>query len=51
MVDPSVLIPPRKGYAMPFNDFIPHLMNVLDQLGLSIHAKSTFIKSVIVLAL
>jgi hypothetical protein len=45
MVDANVLIPPHKGFAMPFNDFVPHLMHVLDQLGLSIHAKSTFVNS------
>ncbi len=29
---------------MSFRDFIPHLMNVLDQLGMSVHARSDFIK-------
>jgi hypothetical protein len=31
---------------MSFRDFIPHLMNVLDQLGMSIHARTMFIKCV-----
>ena len=29
---------------MSFQDFIPHLMNVLDQLGMSLHARTAFIK-------
>jgi hypothetical protein len=29
---------------MSYHDFVPHLMNVLDQLGLSVHARSEFIK-------
>jgi hypothetical protein len=29
---------------MSFQDFIPHLMNVLDQLGMSVHARTDFIK-------
>ncbi|TRM62470.1 hypothetical protein BD626DRAFT_548391 [Schizophyllum amplum] len=43
MVDPSDFIAPRNGFAMSYMDFIPHLMNVLDQLGMSIHARTTFI--------
>ena len=31
---------------MSFRDFVPHLMRVLDQLGMSLHARTTFIKSV-----
>lgn len=31
---------------MSFRDFIPHLMNVLDQLGLSLHARTNFVKYV-----
>ncbi|KAL1728757.1 hypothetical protein EV714DRAFT_285517 [Schizophyllum commune] len=45
MVDPSDFIAPRNGFAMSFQDFIPHLMNVLDQLGMSIHARTTFINN------
>ena len=44
MVDPSGYIAPRNGYAMSFRDFVPHLMNVLDQLGMSVYAKTNFIK-------
>jgi hypothetical protein len=40
MVDPNDYIAPRNGYAMSFRDFIPHLMNVLDQLGMSLHART-----------
>ena len=29
---------------MPFLDFMRHLMNVLDQLGMSVHARTDFIK-------
>ncbi|KAF8077908.1 hypothetical protein FPV67DRAFT_1557341 [Lyophyllum atratum] len=45
MVDPNDYIAPRNGFAMSFRDFIPHLMNVLDQLGLSLHARTNFINS------
>ncbi|KAJ7046833.1 hypothetical protein C8F04DRAFT_937312 [Mycena alexandri] len=43
MVDPNDYIAPRNGFAMSFRDFIPHLMNVLDQLGMSLHARTNFI--------
>lgn len=46
MVDPANFIAPRNGFAMSFRDFIPHLMNVLDQLGMSLHARTAFIKYV-----
>ena len=49
MVDPNDYIAPRNGYAMSFRDFIPHLMNVLDQLGMSLHARTHFIKLVLFL--
>ena len=35
---------------MSFRDFIPHLGNVLDQLGMSLHARTNFIKCVFCLA-
>jgi hypothetical protein len=44
MVDPNDYIAPRNGFAMSLHDFLPHLMNVLDQLGLSLHARTNFIK-------
>lgn len=45
MVDPNNFIAPRNGFAMSFHDFIPHLMNVLDQLGMSMHARTAFINN------
>ncbi|KAJ7219291.1 hypothetical protein GGX14DRAFT_591263 [Mycena pura] len=45
MVDPNDYIAPRNGFAMSFRDFIPHLMNVLDQLGMSLHARTNFINN------
>ncbi|KAG5645236.1 hypothetical protein DXG03_006653 [Asterophora parasitica] len=45
MVEPNDYIAPRNGFAMSFRDFIPHLMNVLDQLGLSLHARTNFINN------
>lgn len=46
MVDPNDYIAPRNGFAMSFRDFVPHLMNVLDQLGMSLHARTNFIRLV-----
>ena len=46
MLDPQEFIAPRNGFAMSFRDFVPHLMRVLDQLGMSLFARTTFIKSV-----
>jgi hypothetical protein len=46
MVDPNDYVAPRNGFAMSFRDFIPHLTIVLDQLGMSLHARTTFIKFV-----
>ncbi|KAJ7632671.1 hypothetical protein FB45DRAFT_913120 [Roridomyces roridus] len=45
MVDPNDYIAPRNGFAMSFRDFVPHLMNVLDQLGMSLHARTSFISN------
>ncbi|KAF7294903.1 hypothetical protein MIND_01028300 [Mycena indigotica] len=45
MIDPNDYIAPRNGFAMSFRDFIPHLMNVLDQLGMSLHARTNFINN------
>ncbi|KAI0690567.1 hypothetical protein BC835DRAFT_1407485 [Cytidiella melzeri] len=44
-VDPSEFIAPRNGFAMSFRDFIPHLTRVLDQLGMSLHARTNFINN------
>ncbi|KAF8921236.1 hypothetical protein CPB85DRAFT_1269964 [Mucidula mucida] len=45
MLEPSDYIAPRNGFAMSFRDFIPHLMNVLDQLGMSMYARTNFINN------
>src|ERR1700735_3285565 len=44
LLDPNEFVAPRNSFAMSFRDFIPHLMNVLDQLGMSVHARTDFIK-------
>lgn len=46
MLDPHDFIAPRNGFAMSFRDFVPHLMRVLDQLGMSLFARTSFIKYV-----
>ncbi|KAF9052839.1 hypothetical protein BJ165DRAFT_1443429 [Panaeolus papilionaceus] len=43
--DPTNFIQPRNGFALPIRDFLPHLITVLDQLGLSIHARTAFINN------
>ncbi|KAF9454533.1 hypothetical protein P691DRAFT_309862 [Macrolepiota fuliginosa MF-IS2] len=45
MIEPGSFIAPRNGFAMPFRDFLIHMKNVLDQLGLSIHARTNFINN------
>ncbi|KJA27358.1 hypothetical protein HYPSUDRAFT_35228 [Hypholoma sublateritium FD-334 SS-4] len=45
MYDPNDFITPRNGFAMSFRDFVPHLMVVLDQLGMSLHARTAFINN------
>ncbi|CCM02412.1 uncharacterized protein FIBRA_04510 [Fibroporia radiculosa] len=45
MVDPTEFIAPRNGFAMSFRDFVPHLMGVLDQLGMSLQARTNFINN------
>lgn len=45
MVDSNDFIAPRNGFAMPFRDFVSHLMVVLDQLGMSLHARTNFINN------
>ena len=44
MLIPDEFIAPRNSFAMSFRDFVPHLMRVLDQLGMSLFARTTFIK-------
>ncbi|KAI0748165.1 hypothetical protein C8Q80DRAFT_1270605 [Daedaleopsis nitida] len=45
MLDPQEFIAPRNGFAMSFRDFVPHLMRVLDQLGMSLFARTSFINN------
>eukprot|EP00914_Ancora_sagittata_P015244 GHVO01030006.1.p1 GENE.GHVO01030006.1~~GHVO01030006.1.p1 ORF type:complete len:140 (-),score=13.87 GHVO01030006.1:69-488(-) len=45
MLEPEEVVSPRNGYAMSFRDFIPHLLNVLDQLGMSLYARTNFINN------
>jgi len=44
-VNPHDYIRPENGFAMSFRDFIPHLLGVLDQLGMSLHARTNFMNS------
>ncbi|KAI0079887.1 hypothetical protein K474DRAFT_1705147 [Panus rudis PR-1116 ss-1] len=45
MLNPQEFISPRNGFAMSLRDFVPHIMSVLDQLGMSIHARTTFVNT------
>ncbi|KAI0302176.1 hypothetical protein BC826DRAFT_502836 [Russula brevipes] len=45
LLDPNEFVAPRNSFAMSFPDFVPHLMNVLDQLGMSVHARTDFINT------
>ena len=44
LITADEFISPRHGYAMSFRDFLPHISRVLDQLGLSLQARTNFIK-------
>ena len=44
MLEPEEVLNPRTGFAMPYETFVPHLINVLDSLGLSLYAKTNFVK-------
>ena len=46
LLDPNEFLAPRNSFAMPLLDFISHLMRVLDQFGMSVHARSEFIRLV-----
>ncbi|KZT09488.1 uncharacterized protein LAESUDRAFT_756445 [Laetiporus sulphureus 93-53] len=43
MLDPHEFIAPRNSFAMPYTDFMSHIMRVLEQLGLSLTARTQFI--------
>lgn len=44
MLNPQEFIASRNSFAMPIRDFLVHIIGVLDQLGLSIQARTNFIK-------
>jgi len=43
-MDPSGYIAPYNGFAMPTQDFIPHLTKVLDSFGLSLLARTNIMR-------
>ncbi|KAF5314289.1 hypothetical protein D9619_011981 [Psilocybe cf. subviscida] len=45
MMDTNDLVSPWNGFAMPLLDFLRHLTNVLDTLGMSLHARTAFINN------
>ncbi|TFK76393.1 hypothetical protein BDN72DRAFT_755477 [Pluteus cervinus] len=45
LVDPHDYIRPMNGFALSFRDFVPHLLGVLDQLGMSLHARTNFMNN------
>ncbi|KAJ8078832.1 hypothetical protein PM082_013115 [Marasmius tenuissimus] len=45
MLEPEEVLNPRTGFAMPYETFVPHLINVLDSLGLSLYAKTNFVNN------
>jgi hypothetical protein len=44
MLNPQEFIASRNSFAMSIRDFLVHIIGVLDQLGLSIQARTNFIK-------
>jgi len=45
LLDPQEFITPRNGFAMSFRDFVTHLGHVLDQLGMTLYARTNFINN------
>ncbi|KAI5123339.1 hypothetical protein M0805_001764 [Coniferiporia weirii] len=45
MFDPASLVAPYNSYSMSFNEFVPHITKVLEQLGLTLQARTNFINS------
>ncbi|KLO13547.1 hypothetical protein SCHPADRAFT_904133 [Schizopora paradoxa] len=43
MFEPSSLVPPYNSFAMSFREFVPHITRILEQLGLSLQARTNFI--------
>jgi len=46
-VEPASYISPVNGFAMPLMEFIPHLSKMLDNLGLSIQARTQFVSNAV----
>ena len=44
MFDPSSLVAPYNSFCMTFNEFLPHITKVLEQLGLTLQVRTNFIK-------
>jgi len=44
-LDPNTIISPQNGYCMTFEEFIPHLIHVLEQLGMSLQARTNFVSN------
>ncbi|GJJ12105.1 hypothetical protein Clacol_006346 [Clathrus columnatus] len=44
-IDPLTIIGPHNSYAMPLSQFIPHISKVLEELGFSVPARTTFISN------
>ncbi|TCD68902.1 hypothetical protein EIP91_009452 [Steccherinum ochraceum] len=45
LIDPLDFITPRNGFAMSYRDFVTHLGNVLDQVGMTLYARTNFINN------
>lgn len=46
MFDPQSLVAPYNSFAMTFREFVPHVTKVLESLGLTLQARTNFIKYV-----
>lgn len=44
MFDPASLVAPYNSFALTFREFVPHLTKVLEQLGLTLQARTNFMK-------
>lgn len=43
-IDPLTIIGPHNSYAMTRSQFIPHISKVLEELGFSVPARTSFIR-------
>lgn len=46
MFDPQSLVAPYNSFSMTFREFVPHITKVLESLGLTLQARTNFIKCV-----